>query len=92
MCQGALRCAFDTLEQRRSLSDLDSYGMGRQPWITCDAASVWVLTDGCSLNDEGNSHVEANVRHSHGRGQSANGRCELLAACLSRGRLDCACC
>lgn len=56
-CQGAMRCAFDTLEQRRSHADLDSYGMGRQPWVTGDAASVWVITDGCSLNDPGSSAV-----------------------------------
>jgi hypothetical protein len=52
---GALRCAFDTLEQRRSSGDLDGYGFGRQPWVTGDAASVWVITDGCSMNHEGGS-------------------------------------
>lgn len=52
---GALRCAFDTLEQRRSNTDLESYGFGRQPWVTGDAASVWVITDGCSMNHEGTS-------------------------------------
>jgi len=50
---GALRCAFDTLEQRRSPADLDSYGFGRQPWMTGDAAAVWVITDGCALNHQG---------------------------------------
>ena len=52
---GALRCAFDALEQRRSHADLDSYGFGRQPWMASDAAAVWVITDGCALNHEGGS-------------------------------------
>jgi hypothetical protein len=52
---GALRCAFDTLEQRRSFADFESYGFGRQPWMTGDAASVWVITDGCLINNEDGS-------------------------------------
>ena len=60
--QGALRCAMDTLEQRRSYADLETYGMGRQPWVTADAGSIWVITDGCSLNHEGMPMCSLHVR------------------------------
>jgi len=59
--QGALRCAFDTLEQRRSSADLESYGFGRQPWMTLDAAAVWVITDGCSLNRQGQPFCQSTI-------------------------------
>jgi hypothetical protein len=44
--RSTLRCAFELLEKTRSYNDIDSYGMGRQPWMMTDAASVWLLTDG----------------------------------------------
>ena len=34
------------------MGDIDNYAQGRQPCLVHDAASVWVLTDGCDISNE----------------------------------------
>ncbi|EKX50426.1 hypothetical protein GUITHDRAFT_135111 [Guillardia theta CCMP2712] len=48
----AVRCCFDLLEKGRSTYDIDNYGQGRWPWMTMEAASVWILSDGCDISND----------------------------------------